>query len=164
MKIIAKNADICALLLSYQIQVLLKSVGERPSYIAEKARINIPEEFNDWDLLDLNNKHFVDNNKNGQAKNKDIQIKLLNYLFEGSDCYLPLLKTSDINDWPILLSCQIHQICLFKNIMPIDLLQSFEILYQGNKENSWDEFPWSQQIQPVYLFVELIDKGYVYEN
>ena len=164
MKIIAKNADICALLLSYQIQVLLKSVGERPSYIAEKARINIPEEFNDWDLLDVNNKHFVDNNKNGQAKNKDIQIKLLNYLFEGSDCYLPLLKTSDINDWPILLSCQIHQICLFKNIMPIDLLQSFEILYQGNKENSWDEFPWSQQIQPVYLFVELIDKGYVYEN
>jgi len=164
MKIIAKNADICALLLSYQIKVLLKSVGERPSYIAEKARINIPEEFNDWDLLDVNNKHFVDNNKNGQAKNKDIQIKLLNYLFEGSDCYLPLLKTSDINDWPILLSCQIHQICLYKNIMPIDLLQSFEILYQGNKENSWDEFPWSQQIQPVYLFVELIDKGYVYEN
>lgn len=164
MKIIAKNADNCALLLSYQIQILLESMGERPSYIAEKARINIPEEFNDWSLLDANNKHFVNNKKSIQAKNNDIKIKLLNYLFEGSDCYLPLLKTSDINDWPILLSCQIHQICLFKNIMPIDLLQSFEILYQGNKENNWDEFPWSQQIQPIYLFVELIHQGNVYEN
>ena len=161
------NAEGLQLLLSYQIKGILKSKSIDPSYIVSKAKISFNEPVERWDQLKLYGKHYLEVSNITilvDHGGKDINMELIDAFFSDSEYFLPIIRSVDIEDWPLLLSAQIQNICEFKEISPCQLLTLFSIYYDGHLEDEWNNFNWKDSLIPVFLMVTISNKGAVYDN
>ena len=133
-----------------------------PSDILKKARIIMPDKIS-WKEIDFRQKHhfnFIKTEKKSIIQNEIFQIESLEEILDSLHNDLPTLRPSDFLDWPFLFSAQVAYASQMAGVSPTELFRIFCIDYKGPTKNSWMEFPWFNDLEPIWVEMKLKDGGH----
>jgi len=128
-----------------------------PSNFLAMSRVLIPENL-EWPEIDYRQKHhiaFSPTNKNSGMKNGKFEIDFLEDILSNLPDNHPVFRPADFLDWPFLFSAQLAFASQIAGVSPKELFRIFCIDYVGISRNSWDEFPWYEDLQPIWIEMEL---------
>ena len=144
-----------------QLSFFGRSNNILPSDLLGKARIIMPKKIS-WKEIDHRQKHhayYVRSYKKSNIQNGSLKINSLNEILSNLHKDLPTLRPSDFLDWPFLFSAQVAYASQMAGVSPKELFRIFCIDYQAPTQNSWMEFPWFNDLEPIWVEMQLKDGG-----
>ena len=132
-----------------------------PGELLAKAKIIMPDKIS-WKEIDFRQKHhinFVRTKKKSLIHDGRFQINALEEILANLHNDLPTLRPSDFLDWPFIFSSQVAYASQMAGVSPKELFRIFCIDYQGVTQNSWMEFPWFSDLEPIWVEMSLKGRG-----
>lgn len=145
-----------------QLSFFGKSNNILPSDLLGKARIIMPKKIS-WKEIDHRQKHhtnYVLAHKKSNIQNEIFQIESLEEILDSLHKDLPTLRPSDFLDWPFLFSAQVAYASQMAGVSPKELFRIFCIDFRAPTKNSWMEFPWFNDLEPIWVEMKLKDGGH----
>lgn len=159
--IIVKQSDQLQQAIAAQTAFFGQASKILPSDFLGKARIILPKNIT-WSDIDYRKKHHICFTKTdcmSGIKNNMLQIESLEEILESLHNDLPVLRPSDFLDWPFLFSAQVAYASQMAGVSPKELFRIFCIDFQAPTKNSWIEFPWFNDLEPIWVEMKLKDGG-----
>ena len=154
---IVSNKELLPYTLGSQAHFFAQSHQISPSDFLGKSRVLIPDDLS-WLEIDYRQKHLIDFSRTDKVsgiRNGKFQIDFLEEILGHFPDNHPVFRPADFLDWPFVFSAQLSFASQIAGVSPKELFRIFCIDYIGSKRNSWDEFSWYEELQPIWIEMEL---------
>jgi len=144
-----------------QARFFAQSNSISPTVFLGMSRIIIPEDLS-WSDLDHRIKHqvfFSPTKKTSALKNGKFEIEFLEEILSYLPETHPIFRPSDFLDWPFIFAAQLSFAAQIAGTSPKELFRIFCIDFVGTNRNSWEEFAWHEDLEPIWVEMELKKGG-----